>query len=100
MAQKCHHGRQLRRILTCHGAREQHGDGTFGRIKDQRGGRGRPVAGAQDIGGPDIARPNLPQVAKPEEAGDQQTKGDRPQQIGRDRNGDQQRGGCGEMGHG
>ena len=81
MAQHRGECRNLCRILACKEPREQDRDDTLECIEYQRQGGGRLVAGAQDIGGPDIARSDLAQVAQPHEPGQQHAEGDRPQQV-------------------
>ena len=59
----------------------QHRGGALQRVAHQRRGREPLAAGAQHIGGADIARTDLADIAEPGEARENQAEGDRAEQI-------------------
>ena len=63
---------------------DDHSHGALAAIEQQGERRCRLVAGAKNIGGPDIARADAPQVAELEEARHDQPHGERADQIGND----------------
>ncbi len=64
---------------------DQHRGNALGRVEDQRQRRQLAPAGAQHIGGADIARADLADIAEPGGARDQQAERDRAEQIADDR---------------
>jgi hypothetical protein len=83
----------LRRILAHREACGQHRDPALAGIEQQCRQRRAPVAGAQHVRRPDIARTDGAQVAKTQRAGDDKPERDRAQQVGRHGDQQQERGG-------
>ena len=65
-------------------ARDQDGGRAFQRVAQQRRGREPLAAGAQHIGGADIAGADCADVAEARRAGEDQAEGDRAEQIADD----------------
>ena len=70
-------------------AGDQHGGRALQHV-EQEGGGGEPlVAGAQHVGGADVAGADLAHVAQPGGAGEQQAEGDRAENVAEDERGQQ-----------